>query len=154
MNKRAVVDDMFDLIFTVVAAFFILIFVGSALQEGPESSERESLEQLGEVVAKENLLRYLQTGNTTELIITGQKNKVKEVTEQYLLAQNKASLSSITIFFIDDAENRELRISPFGAGVASPVYLANLEGDPYSKPYPASMELLSQNGGRIVVQLN
>jgi Na+-transporting methylmalonyl-CoA/oxaloacetate decarboxylase gamma subunit len=59
MNKKAMMDDMFDLLFTCMAAFFILLFIGLAMNgslvKKEENTEKESMttQQISNYVARE-----------------------------------------------------------------------------------------------------
>lgn len=72
LNKHGMMDDMFDFLFTVIAAFFILLFVGMALSGGQKERDDTVLEMTMNTEANEILLNYLRTpledGNMADLI--------------------------------------------------------------------------------------
>lgn len=45
MNKRGMLDDLFDLLFTVIISFFLLFFVNAALLSTVEQSQSVSLKE-------------------------------------------------------------------------------------------------------------
>ena len=49
MNKRGMMDDMFDFLFTVIVSFFLLFFLSMILNSGVERSQDASLDRVGEV---------------------------------------------------------------------------------------------------------
>lgn len=65
-HKRGMLDDLFDLIFTVVISFFLLFFVNAALlnsvQQGQEASLREVAEANKIFSALANLRTQANTG--------------------------------------------------------------------------------------------
>jgi hypothetical protein len=49
MNKKAMMDDFFDFLFTIVIAFFSLIFIGFLLNNSVDSANSFSLSQMIDV---------------------------------------------------------------------------------------------------------
>jgi hypothetical protein len=63
MNKKAMMDDFFDFLFTVFIAFFSLIFIGFILNSGVDSSNTFSMSRMidaGTTGAAISKLRYQQ----------------------------------------------------------------------------------------------
>lgn len=48
LNKKAMMDDFFDLIFTVMVSFFLLFFLNFTFQGSVETSNKQSLEHLAD----------------------------------------------------------------------------------------------------------
>ena len=45
-GKKAMMDDMFDFLFTVFAAFFVLMFIGAVLSSSVNNNEEQVLDHL------------------------------------------------------------------------------------------------------------
>ena len=64
MNKKAMMDDFFDFLFTIVIAFFSLIFIGFLLNSSVDSANSFSLSQMidagttGATISKLRLQQY------------------------------------------------------------------------------------------------
>ncbi|MBU0457715.1 MAG: hypothetical protein ABH824_03905 [Nanoarchaeota archaeon] len=78
-DKKGMMDDFFDFFFTVIIAFFILLFLNITLSGGLERSTEATYRKIGAVDAKNNLLMYLKSpvddGNMADLIIKWYYNK-------------------------------------------------------------------------------
>jgi len=48
IHKKAMMDDFFDLIFTVMVCFFLLFFINFTLQSSTNNSNKQSLEHLAD----------------------------------------------------------------------------------------------------------
>lgn len=48
MNKKALLDDVFDLFFTIIVGIFMLLFLGMVLGGGVKESHKQSLEEVTE----------------------------------------------------------------------------------------------------------
>ncbi len=46
IGKKAMMDDMFDFLFTVFAAFFVLMFIGTVLSSSVNNNEEQVLDHL------------------------------------------------------------------------------------------------------------
>ncbi len=66
LNKSGMMDDLFDFLFTVIAAFFILFFVSMALGGGAARAEKRSVEEIDELNSNYELLNYLKSTATVE----------------------------------------------------------------------------------------
>ena len=60
MNKKAMMDDMFDFLFTVVAAIIILLFITMGLSGGQKEKERAADYQIEILRYNENFLSLLK----------------------------------------------------------------------------------------------
>ena len=69
MNKKGIMDDMVDFLFTVMAFFFIWFFVTIALVGGIEENKKIILENVDEVSSNLFLLNYLRTPIEKEFTI-------------------------------------------------------------------------------------
>ncbi len=74
-GKKGMMDDLFDFLFTVIAAFFILFFISMALSGGAAKAADKSLERVDEVNSNFILLNYLRAPvgegkNIVDLILT------------------------------------------------------------------------------------
>ena len=49
-NKKAMMDDLFDLLFTVMVAFFALLFIHAALVKGVDDRNKKSLGEMSDVM--------------------------------------------------------------------------------------------------------
>jgi len=58
--KKAMMDDLFDFLFTVMVLFFILIFVNVALVYGQQQKETQSVYYLEQVKVNDALLNFLR----------------------------------------------------------------------------------------------
>ncbi len=61
MNKKALLDDVFDLFFTAIVAIFLLIFLGMVLSGGIKESHKQSLENVAEFKRMEAGFNNLRT---------------------------------------------------------------------------------------------
>ncbi|MFC1686845.1 hypothetical protein ACFL0E_00625 [Nanoarchaeota archaeon] len=80
MNKKAVMDDMFDFLFTVMALFFILLFVNMTLLWGVGEKEELALENIDVTNSNSVLLNYLNypidgEGIIADLIVSAETDK-------------------------------------------------------------------------------
>ncbi len=55
-NKKAMMDDLFDFLFTVMIAFFALLFIHAALVKGMEDKDKISLEEMNLVLKTQSFL--------------------------------------------------------------------------------------------------
>jgi hypothetical protein len=123
LNKRAIMDDMFDFIVTIAAAIVILLFMSVSLSGG--GREKIVSGNLGSFDAGNSLLAYLKspisdTENMADLIIRWHYNQDKYAGElrsesmKILKRLPVPSVSSegwnIRIFSPDDVE--EIEIAP------------------------------------------
>ncbi len=68
LNRKAMMDDFFDLIFTVMVSFFLLFFLNFTFQNSVENSNKQSLENVADFnrldSAVNNLRVQLHQGNS------------------------------------------------------------------------------------------
>ncbi|MBR9683404.1 hypothetical protein GOV03_02590 [Candidatus Woesearchaeota archaeon] len=60
LGKKGMMDDLFDLLFTVMAAIFVLFFVQLVLSGGAAGAEERSVVNLNAMNARENFLFLLK----------------------------------------------------------------------------------------------
>ncbi|MFH1682952.1 MAG: hypothetical protein ABIA37_04095 [Candidatus Woesearchaeota archaeon] len=60
-GKQGMMDDFFDFMFTVIAGFFILMFLGFVLNGAAAAKEQAALSNVGKFNAEENLVFYLHS---------------------------------------------------------------------------------------------
>ena len=65
-GKKAMMDDLFDLVFTIVAAFFTLIFLSGVLNASVNNSHEITLQHLDEYSAEQTFVKYLESPATVE----------------------------------------------------------------------------------------
>jgi len=61
MDKKAMLDDLFDLFFTVIAGFFLLLFIGVIINGTVDDDNKASFEGINLLKGDEVLLNYLNT---------------------------------------------------------------------------------------------
>jgi len=61
LGKRAMMDDLFDVLFTVMAAFFIMIFMGIVIGGAEEGKEQAANNQIKILDINNNFLMLLKT---------------------------------------------------------------------------------------------
>jgi hypothetical protein len=150
-GKRGMMDDLFDVLFTVMAAFFILFFAGLILSGSGADRERIATGEMGEMTAKENLLIYLKSPvsnnrNMADLIVQWRYDKEKyndelisesfEILKRLPVPQVSSEGWNIRIFSSDDVEEIEIAPSSVIGGYESWntfVSLPLFEGDEYLK---------------------
>lgn len=59
-NKKGMMDDFFDLIFTVIAAFFLFIFITAALQGGIKDSNQRAVMEVNDFKRAEAAINNLR----------------------------------------------------------------------------------------------
>ena len=59
-NKRGMLDDLFDFLFTITAAFFLLIFLGTILNGGVSESNEQAITKVAELRHKESAINNLR----------------------------------------------------------------------------------------------
>jgi len=59
INKKGMLDDFFDFVFTVLAMVFCLFFISFALGGSVDAKNEATLENLASYTVEERLLRYL-----------------------------------------------------------------------------------------------
>ncbi len=114
-GKRAMMDDLFDLVFTIVAAFFVLIFLSGVLNANVNNSHKITLQHLDDFSAEQTFVKYLESPATVEgqqatvadLIVWSVNNykyeELKQVTHNLLDTRN----FNYNIIFYDTKEFRE-----------------------------------------------
>jgi len=122
MNKKGIMDDMFDIMFTVVAFFFIWAFVTVALVGGIKENSELSLENTNEVSSNTALLNYLRTpvgeGLTMlDLILLAENNKelrkkIKQITRQTILDPNTLVFNGVSIYYVGEKEHLTIGYQP------------------------------------------
>ena len=127
MNKKGIMDDMFDFMFTVVAFFFIWFFVTVALVGGIKENSKLSLENTDEISANNALLNYLNTpiepGSTmADLIMAAEtdpeaQKKLEKLTNKLILDLNVPLFKGIVIKY---PKNKLYKVIYPQSGVYSP----------------------------------
>jgi len=100
-NKKAMLDDAFDFLFTVFAAFFLLMFLGMVFNSGFANSAAITASKVNDVETKSSLMVYLQTKTEVEgksvsfanLILEAEKQPQAWL-EKNLLAKTKENLDA------------------------------------------------------------
>ncbi len=59
-KQKGMVDDLFDLLFTVIAVIFVLFFLSASLTGSVNNSQRLTLQEIGKENSKAVLLDFLQ----------------------------------------------------------------------------------------------
>lgn len=164
-DKRGMLDDLFDLFFTVLGGLFLLFFIGAVVNGSLDKGEELSLMGAGDTGAKIDLMGYLNhlapgKGMTfAELIVQAEddkvlKNELKKLTEEYLNSLGKPSFVKVIIIYGMGTDHRNIfRIGPYSPSESVALhYKKTKEAAQYSTPYPASVSLLSLKGEEIRVQ--
>jgi hypothetical protein len=92
-GKKAMMDDLFDLMFTIVVAFFALLFLSGALNANVDNSNEIALNAFDEYLAEQRFLTFLESpatiqgkqGNVAELIVWSVNHDDFEGIEQQAL---------------------------------------------------------------------
>jgi hypothetical protein len=113
MNKKAMMDDLFDFLFTVITLFFSLMFIQVVISGNVQDKQELTLDRLSEFTGSQLMIDYLNSpievnGNKMtmqDLIIlavnTGDDNLLKEKSKD-LFKKNKLQ-GTLTVFLGDDA---------------------------------------------------
>ena len=59
-NKRGMLDDLFDFLFTITTAFFLLIFLGAILNGGVNESNEQAVSRVAEFRQTESAVNNLR----------------------------------------------------------------------------------------------
>ena len=59
-NKKAMLDDLFDFLFTITTAFFLLIFLGAILNGGVNESNKQAITRVAEFRQTESAVNNLR----------------------------------------------------------------------------------------------
>ena len=80
-NKKGMMDDWFDFLFTVISCFFILLFIGIYIRGAVDAQKREALNQLEKTVLVDDYLveQRVVLGNDGEIDITIMDKKIEEL---------------------------------------------------------------------------
>jgi len=77
-NKKGMMDDLFDMLVTAIAGFFVLFLISKALSFAPAISEEMTLERLDNLEAQSVLVNYLQS----PVLIDGQQSSISDLITQ------------------------------------------------------------------------
>ncbi len=108
-NKKAQVDDLFDLIFTVVISFFLLFFVNAALLNTVEQSQSASLRDAADankiLSAINNLRVQANMGSTLN------PEKINQKIEQSRVLGGKVITTCFDYYTQEDCNNDVIGIT-------------------------------------------
>ncbi len=98
LNRKAMMDDFFDLIFTVMISFFLLFFLNFTFQRSVDNSNQQSIENVADFKRMESALNNLRVQ-----IHEGQNLEEKDITT---LIKNSKILAGKTITSCFDYETQ------------------------------------------------
>jgi len=98
MNRKAMMDDFFDLIFTVMVSFFLLFFLNFTFQGSVDNSNKQSIENVADFKRMDSALNNLRVQ-----IHEGQNIEEKDITP---LIKNSKILGEKTITSCSDYETQ------------------------------------------------
>ncbi len=94
-NKKGMMDDWFDFLFTVIACFFILLFIGIYIRSAVDAKKQEALNQLEKTIVVDDYLveERVVLGNDGEIDIDNVDKKIEQLRRFGKIEDSSSSVS-------------------------------------------------------------